>query len=122
MNGRDRHTCYGKAMTTLDEALRRTAAALPYTADHYPMLDRATREEQIVFAVRHSALHLAKTAGELASLSEQSDHGCPIDAAKLRRVALKAVVNAMRLVVTAGLRPRDIMGHLSSLGETEGAS
>lgn len=122
MSGRERHLQYDRSVATLDDALTKTAAALPYTEVHYPALGRATRDEQIAFAVRHSALHLAKTAGELAALSEANDHGRSIDTARLRRIALKAVINAMRLSVTAGLRPQDIMGHLSALSEANATS
>jgi hypothetical protein len=115
------HACYNSGMTSLDEVLQRTAAALPYTAAHYPALGCASLEEQTVFALRHSALHLSKTAGELAALSEASDHGCPVDQAAFRRIALKAVVNAMRLSVSAGVQPRDIVEHVAALTELEAA-
>lgn len=122
MAGLDRRACYNVRVTTLDELLKKTAAALPYSAAHYPALGRASAEEQTVFALRHSALHLSKTAGELAALSEASDHGCPIDTDAFRLVALKAVVNAMRLSVSAGVQPRDIVEHVTALCEIEANS
>jgi hypothetical protein len=56
--------------TDIDQLIVRIAKGLPFDGEAYPELIDATEEVSVRFAVRHNALHIAKTAGRIAAVSE----------------------------------------------------
>lgn len=69
----------------------------------YPVLDGASEETRRIFGVRHCALHLAKLAGQVASVSEAADHTSRLDIADIRAIASKTLINALKLAEIAGM-------------------
>jgi len=54
----------------------------PFVEEKYPELKDATEQGRLKFAIRHLALHFSKTAGKIAAVSEDADHGEEIDIEK----------------------------------------
>jgi hypothetical protein len=63
----------------------------------------------LAFAVRHCALHFAKTAGKISAVSERVDHGEDIDMNELRENVHKALINTLRLADLVGLSGKDLI-------------
>jgi hypothetical protein len=66
---------YHRAMKSLDELINFIATHVIFDKESYPELKDKNKEEIKVFAIRHSALHFAKTAGKIAAYSEDLEHG-----------------------------------------------
>lgn len=82
---------------TLDSLIQYIAEKHQFNGDKYPEIKNASNEEVLRFALRHSALHFAKTAGKVAGTSEGTDHGEPIDTEDLKINVAKSLVNTLRL-------------------------
>lgn len=93
----------------LDRLIAYIRDNFPFNEEAYPELKSATEEEKKKFAVRHSALHFSKTAGKIASVSEDTDHGEEIDQEKLEENIPKALINVLRLAEIIGMTEKDII-------------
>lgn len=87
----------------LDLITALVATNYPFIASKYPSLIGADADAQKKFEVSHSALHFAKTAGQLATVSEAADHGAGINNARLAELAAKGLINAVKLAEVAGM-------------------
>lgn len=74
-----------------------------FTEEHYPDIAGLSDAERQRFAVRHSALHMMKSAGKVAAEAEAADHGGPIDIGNLQVAAAKSLVNALKLASEIGM-------------------
>ncbi len=54
----------------IDNVIKFLAENLVFDEKGYPELIGATPQQKLLFGVRHSALHFAKTAGKIAAVSE----------------------------------------------------
>jgi hypothetical protein len=90
-------------MHVLDSLIRRAEEKFQFTAEKYPELVSATPEETLRFAIRHSVLHYAKTAGKIAAHSEDVDHGGAGDLEALKTDTAKSLLNALRLAGLLGM-------------------
>src|SRR3989344_5005614 len=75
----------------------------------YPELMGASPKKRLSFAIQHSALHFAKTAGKIASVSESVDHGKELNIEEIRENIPKALVNTLRLAELVGMREKEIV-------------
>jgi hypothetical protein len=75
----------------------------------YPELKEANDTQKLVFALRHSALHFSKTAGKIAAVSEDADHGDPLNIEALREQVSKALINTLRLAELVDMSEADIV-------------
>lgn len=75
----------------------------------YPELAGASEKERFLFALRHSGLHFAKTAGKVAAVGEDLDHGGEPDVAELKKQVWKSLVNAFWLADKIGMTEEEIL-------------
>lgn len=75
----------------------------------YPELKGANEEQRLAFAIKHSALHFAKTAGKIAAASEDADHGGGIDITNLKIDTVKAFISILRLAELLGMSEKDLI-------------
>lgn len=79
-----------------------------FTPDVYPELPN-DEGQTLRFALKHSALHFAKTAGQLATVCEALDHGADVDDATLRELTPKALINTLKLAELIGLTEQELL-------------
>jgi len=93
---------FQSAETDLSDLLSIVAEGLPVDADHYPDLaDASVNADR--FCIRHSALHFAKTAGQLAAVAENYDHGGHVDRDRIAVIAASSLINSLKLANEIGL-------------------
>ena len=78
------------------------------TEAEYPELVGKDAQQRLIFALRHSAIHFAKTAGKIAAASEAADHGGELNIEELRLNVPKALINALRLAELVGMKGEEI--------------
>ncbi len=96
-------------MHDLDALISLICRHFTFTAAVYPELHGMSEERRLAFALRHSALHFAKTAGKISAVSERVDHGEDIDMNELRQNVHKALINTLRLADLVGLSGKDLI-------------
>ena len=79
-----------------------------FTEEHYPGFNKFSEKEQKVFAVRHSHLHMSKSAGKIAAEAETADHGGTMNEEKLCVATAKMLVNALKLAQELGMSAEDL--------------
>ena len=79
-----------------------------FDEENYPELLGKSENERLAFALRHVAIHCAKTTGKIATVSEAADHGEAIDAAGLKTDCGKMLINTLRLADLVGLSGNDL--------------
>lgn len=79
-----------------------------FTNEHYPELP-LDAERRLHFALRHSAMHFAKTAGQLAAVCEAFDHGEETDIEALRTLTPKALINTLKLAELIALSEQELI-------------
>ncbi len=82
---------------TLESLTKYIAEHLEMNEKNYPELRGASEDEILRFAVRHSALHFAKTAGKVAAASEDTDHGGEMGIEGLKSNVAESLINTLRL-------------------------
>lgn len=96
-------------MKEIDALISLIAKHFPFHAEVYPELRDKDEKQHLVFALRHSALHFSKTAGKIATVSEDVDHGEGIDREEIRKQVPKALINTLRLAELVGLSGDDLI-------------
>lgn len=96
-------------MKTLTEAQKFLSEKYKNTEEHYPEFAKLSVEERAKFNVRHCALHSVKLAGELAAVSEDADHGENLDTEKVKKLAVKELINALVLADRVGLNADEML-------------
>lgn len=81
----------------------------------YPELKGKPESERLAFAINHSALHFAKTAGKIATVAEGMHHGEEQNLAELKVNVPKAIVNALRLAEVIGMTEKDIISAIEGV-------
>ncbi len=79
-----------------------------FTEEHYPNLDKLSPNERHVFAVRHSVLHMMKSAGKLAAEAERADHGGGMSFSELKTATTKMLVNVLKLAEELRIPPEEL--------------
>lgn len=85
------------------------------TPERYPELAGATPEEYLRFVIRHSALHFAKTAGKVAAVSEDIDHGGELDKESLKINVAKSLINTLYLAGQIGMDEAELTKLVNSI-------
>lgn len=105
----------------MEDDLRDLSKLIPFIAEHfqfderkYPELKGVTKEQRLNFAIRHSALHFAKTAGKIATVSEAVDHGGKLDTEELKKNIPKALINTLRLAELLEMSETDLIKAIRS--------
>lgn len=93
----------------IDKLIKFITGHFHFDAETYPELEGASDESKLRFAIRHSAIHFAKTAGKVVAVSEKADHGEQIDFDSLKVDIPKSIVNALRLAQLVGMSGEDII-------------
>lgn len=93
----------------IDNVIKFLAENLVFDEKGYPELIGATPQQKLLFGVRHSALHFAKTAGKIAAVSEDTDHGDALNLAEIKKQVSKAFANTLRLAELAGMSEKEIL-------------
>ncbi|PJE64868.1 MAG: hypothetical protein COU90_01220 [Candidatus Ryanbacteria bacterium CG10_big_fil_rev_8_21_14_0_10_43_42] len=93
----------------IDRIIKFTAKHFVFDEKTYPELVNNSNKQRLIFAIRHSVLHLAKTSGKVASISEAVDHGKEVDMAQLRADISKALIAVLRLAEVIGMSENDIV-------------
>lgn len=93
----------------LEQIFALVATNYPFIASKYPSLQGADASAQKKFEVAHSALHFAKSAGQLATVSEAADHGAAINMARVAELAAKSLINAIKLAEIAGMDANSLL-------------
>jgi len=86
-----------------------------FTDKNYPGLDQLTPEQRKVFAVRHSQLHMSKSAGAIATEAEAADHGGQMDQERLKVATTKMLINSLKLAEELGMTPEDLAACVPSV-------
>ena len=100
-------------MKTLAEAQKFITEKYKNTEENYPELAKLSDEERVKFDVRHCALHSIKIAGKLAAVSEDADHGETLDTEKVKKLAVKELINALVLADRVGLSADELLKRVS---------
>jgi hypothetical protein len=74
-----------------------------FTEEHYPGFDQLSAEQKLLFAVRHSALHMMKSTGKIAAEAEAADHGGQMNEENLKVATTKMLVNVLKLAEELGI-------------------
>lgn len=93
----------------IDQLIRLIAKHFRFDEKTYPELKGVSEEQRHAFAVKHSALHFAKTAGKIAAVSEDADHGGAIDTANLKINTTKALISILRLAELLDMSEKDLI-------------
>ncbi len=93
----------------LDKLIEFITQHYPFPKDVFPSLEGKTEEEKFIFAVRHVAMHFAKTAGKVVAVSEDADHTNKVDTEVLKDEIPKALINVLRLAALAGMSEKEII-------------
>ena len=93
----------------IDELTQFISQHFLFNEAHYPELRNANDEQRLVFAIKHSALRLAKTAGKISAVAEDIDHGTKPNLDELRTNIPKALINTLRLAELVGMSEVDII-------------
>lgn len=93
----------------INQLIKIIAEHFPFGEDHYPELRGANETERLLFAVRHSALHFAKTSGKIAAGSEDTDHGNALNIPEVKANIVKALIDILRLAELLGMTEEDIV-------------
>lgn len=93
----------------IDQLIQFIAKHFRFDEKTYPELKGASEQQRLAFAVKHSALHFAKTAGKIAAVSEDADHGGAIDAADLKINVMKALISILRLAELLDMSEKDLI-------------
>jgi hypothetical protein len=93
----------------IDQLIEQIARGLQFDGEAYPELRNATDEQRRVFAVRHNALHFAKTAGKIAAVSEAVDHGGVLNIDTLKGNVVDSLVSTLRLAEVVGMTEEELV-------------
>lgn len=99
-------------MHDLNSLIQRAEEMFVFNAEKYPELSGASEEATLRFALRHSVLHFAKTAGKIAAHSEDVDHGGEGDLEALKTDVAKSLLNTLRLAGLLGMDEGDLVARI----------
>ncbi len=94
----------------LQEIIDKIVVHYSFTPESYPELTGKSRDEVMKFAVRHSALHMAKSLGKIAAFAEAQDHGDLAGEKLLEEGMVKMLINVLRLAELQGLKADELLG------------
>ena len=99
----------------IDQLIQFIREHFVFEAAKYPELEGVSEDEHLKFAIRHIALHFAKTAGKITAVSENVDHGEPLNVAQLKLNIAKSLINTLRLAELVHLSEDDLQKMIREL-------
>lgn len=96
-------------MTDIDRLMALIATHWSFDEMTYPELKGKNETEINAFGFHHSALHVAKTAGNIAAVLEQTHHGSVLDTDALKTQTGKMLINTLMLAHQLGLTGDDLI-------------
>lgn len=93
----------------LDRLIKFITEHYHFDAQNFPELEGKSEKQVFAFAVQHSALHFAKTAGKVVAVTEDADHGKEIDVEELKANIPKALINTLRLAELVHMSEQEII-------------
>ena len=106
-------------MKNIDELIKYISEHFVFDEKNYPELKGKDKTEILKFAIRHSALHFSKTAGKIATISEDIDHGKEMDIEDLKTNISKSLINTLRLAELAGMSEKDFVQFIEEKYKTK---
>lgn len=94
--------------TDLSSLIESITSIYTFNEKNYPGYDALSDEQKVLFALRHSALHMMKSVGKIAAEAESGDHGGKTDPASLEIATAKMLVNTLVLAKILGLSGEDL--------------
>ncbi len=99
----------------LDRLIKFIAIHFPFTEEKYPELVGKGEQERFAFALRHAALHMAKTTGKIATAGERIDHGKEMDKEELEINIVKSLITSLRLAELIGMSESQIIARIEKI-------
>lgn len=87
----------------------------PFTEETHAELKGLPEDVQLKFAINHLALHFSKTAGKIATVSEEANHSGDINIEALRTDIPKALINTLRLAKLIDMKGEEIVAALEEM-------
>ncbi|PIT91227.1 hypothetical protein COU17_01205 [Candidatus Kaiserbacteria bacterium CG10_big_fil_rev_8_21_14_0_10_49_17] len=94
--------------TDLGELMELISQTFLFDGKKYPELRPASLAKRYRFAVRHSALHISKSAGAIAAEAEKADHGEQMDHQAIKLATAKLFVTTVNLACHSGMTANDL--------------
>lgn len=85
------------------------------TPERYPEMSMMNSDEQLRFVLRHTALHFAKTAGKVAAISQNSDHGELLNVEDLKINTAKSLINTLYLAGQLKMTEQEIVSMVKKI-------
>ncbi len=101
--------------TNLDNLIKFITKNYPFSEETHSKVKGLSKDEWHLFAVRHLAMHHAKTAGKIVGVVEPTDHGEEINVAQIKEDLPKALVNTLRLAELVGMTEKDFIEALEKM-------
>jgi hypothetical protein len=96
-------------MPSLTTLISYFAKHAPWDADHYPAIANMSDQQRLAFQINHSALHFAKTAGNICAISEAAEHGKEITVEPLKVHVAKSLINTLRFAAVLGMTEEELV-------------
>ena len=99
-------------MQTLQTLSEQIATVWKCDSGRYPELAGVTDQERKNFLIKHSILHITKTAGKLAVVCENFDHTRELKEESVEEckiLATKMFINALKLAEEVGVSPDELL-------------
>lgn len=101
---------YEGDLKQLDQLMELINGSYRFEAEVYPEISQCDYPDFVQhFAVRHSALHMMKSLGAIASEAESADHGDAINVPRLATICRKELVNILKLAAVLGITAGDLI-------------
>lgn len=97
-----------QSSTDLSSLIEFIGSVYTFTEKSYPGYDALSDEQKMLFALRHSALHMMKSVGKIATEAEHGDHGGGVELEPLQVATAKMLVNTLVLAKVIGLSGEDL--------------
>ncbi|MDB5260452.1 MAG: hypothetical protein JWN37_683 [Candidatus Nomurabacteria bacterium] len=98
---------------TLDELIQKISEKYKFQEASYPPVKSMSEEEIKAFAINHLSLHFSKTAGKIAAIIEDVNHGGTLKIENLKSDLNKSLGNTLRMAELIGMRGKDFLDYIN---------
>lgn len=102
-------------MDSLRTLMEFIGARYQFTPENYPEMEGMSEEQKKAFAVSHSAHHMMKSLGRIATECESYDHGSRMNGPALREATVKMLINTLKLAEELGMTPEELANAVPDL-------
>ncbi len=99
----------------LDNLIKFITKNYPFSEGTHSEVKGLNDEEKLVFAIRHLAMHHAKTGGKIIGAIEEFDHGKVINIEEIKVNLPKALVNTLRMAELVSMSEKDFIDALEKM-------